>query len=143
LKLKNNGYILKWTTAIFLLILSFTACRKYDSILPNINQSTDKQIIEQFTKTPKNLNQLLQKIADKLKEKDAQTPFIINLGNKVGVPLWGKAQFTLKHTSNAAAREIGEGEQMVLIPLSVPNSNEVDGFIAAIINANNDVVDIS
>lgn len=122
--------------------LAITGCKK-NEIISNPNQQTDKQAIEQFTRVPKSLNPVLQKIADKLKEKDAQNPFIARVSSKAGLPLWSKAQFKSKHTNNAAAREMQSGEQTVLIPLSVPNSTEVDGFIAAVIDANNDVKSVS
>ncbi len=132
----------KLLIALLAISLCLNGCKKSDTIV-NPNQTTNKQMIEQFTKVPKGLNPELQKIANKLKEKDSQTPFIVKVGSRAGVPLWSKAQFKLKHTNNAAAREMLEGEQTVLIPLSVASSSEVDGFIAAIIDANGDVKSVS
>lgn len=138
MKFQQNRLLL----ALAAIILSISSCKKND-ITVNSNQLKEKQIIEQFTKVPKDLNPTLQKIANRLKEKDEQTPFIVNVGNKVGTPFWSKALFKSRQISNAAAREMEAGDQAVLIPLSVPNSTEVGGFIAAVIDANNNVKSVS
>ncbi|MCC6180525.1 MAG: hypothetical protein IT237_01695 [Bacteroidia bacterium] len=123
---------------ILFFALSLVSCHKNDSIY-NINQKNDKLIVEQFTKVPNGLNPLFQKIANKLKEKEEQNSFLVKLGKKVGFPLWDKAQFNSRH-DNVAAKDSSSGEeQTVIVPLSIPNSSEVNGFIAASINANNQV----
>jgi len=45
-------------------------------------------------------------------------------------------------TNNVAAKENEIGNQTVIIPLSLPNSYEVAGFIAALIDVNNNVLSI-
>lgn len=117
-------------------------CRKADQFL-NENHLLDKQIIEAFTTVPVQLNPSLQKIAKYLQEKDKQSPFITNISSKVGMPIWEKAQFKKSKTHNVAARTNSNDDSTVLIPLSLPNSYEVSGFITATLDENNNVVSAS
>ena len=138
MKLIQNRFLL----TIFALVLSITSCKKTDFI-DNQNLATEKQLIEQFTKVPKHLNPLLQVIANKLNEMDSKSPFIIKLGNKVGVPLWDKVQYHSKNSSNGYGIETENSDVTIIVPLSVPNSNEVNGFIATVIDNNNVVKNIN
>jgi hypothetical protein len=123
-------------------IVIVTSCRKADQFI-NENNLSEKQIIEQFISVPTYLNPSLQKIANYLHEKDKQRPFITNISSKVGLPLWDKAQFKKTKTHSAAARTNSNGDSTVLIPLSLPNSYEVSGFITATLDENNNVVSAS
>jgi hypothetical protein len=131
---------------ILLLLISslvfFTSCRKTDKILIS-NYLLDKQIVESFTTVPDYLNPSLQKIANYLYEKDKQIPFIQNIGSKVGLPLWDKAQFKKVNTHSRTARSNSNADSMVIIPLSIPNSSEVSGFITATLDQNNNIISVA
>ncbi|MCX6210689.1 MAG: hypothetical protein NTZ59_14600 [Bacteroidetes bacterium] len=107
-------------------------CKKGVEDAPNKNTLTDSEIIEKYTTVPKGLDPALTKIANKIKEQNDTKPFIINLGNKVGLPLWDKAQIKpKKKNTNAAIETVGDDETItVIVPLSAPNTQEVDGFFS-------------
>ena len=111
------------------IILSISSCKKNDYLNNNSNQLTEKEIIEQFTTVPKGSNPILQRIADKIKNDNDKTHFLGNLGRRAGVPIWNHCQIKPKST-NTAARGIDDNCIMVFVPLSMPNTEDVDGFLS-------------
>ena len=128
MKFKQNQLLLITVT----IILALSICKKNETII-NPNQSTEKQIIEQFTKVPEGLDPKLNIVANKLKQLNEST--IISWGNRAGVPIWEKAEFKRKH--NSIAKVSDNDDEVVIIPLSQPNTQEIDGFLACNINVNN------
>ena len=51
------------------------------------------------------------------------------------MPIWEKAEFKRKH--NSIAKVSDNDDEVVIIPLSQPNTQEIDGFLACNINVNN------
>ena len=128
MKLKQNQLLLITLT----MILALSSCKKNETII-NPNQSTEKQIIEQFTKVPEGLDPKLNIVVNKLKQLNEST--IISWGNRAGLPIWEKAEF--KRMNNSISKVSDNDDEVVIIPLSQPNTQEIDGFLACNINVNN------
>jgi hypothetical protein len=122
------------------LVITITSCKKND-YLATSKQLTEKEIVEQFTIVPQGLNPVLQKIANKIKLQNDKTHFLGNLGNKVGVPIWTDCKFKSKST-NTAARNIDKQITEVIIPLSIPETETVDGFLDCTITPNDIDIDL-
>ncbi len=121
---------------VLTMTLWFTGCKK-DDVSLNPNQLAEKQIIEKYTIVPKGLNPILQRVADKIKQDNDKTHFLDKLGRRSGVPIWNACKITVKSRSNAAAREESDNWTEVIIPISLPNSQKVDGFMVCFVNENN------
>jgi len=136
MRVKQNRLLLSLLAIIF----AISSCKKND-IIVNSNQLLEKQTIEQFTKVPKGSNPILQQIADKLKQKDNQNPFLANLSQRAGLPIWASSQIK-KRTTNTAARGVDDDYTLVFVPLSIPNTQDVDGFLACKVSATDVDIDL-
>ena len=124
MRLKQNRLLL----TLLVIILVISSCKKNDTIV-NPNQLSEKQIIEQFTTVPKGSNPILQRIADKLKQKENQTPFLSTLGQRAGLPIWTACDIK-KRATNSVAKGVDNSYNIVFVPLAIPNTQNVDGFLA-------------
>ena len=105
------------------------SCKKIDT-LQNQDLISEKEIIEKFTAIPQGQNPILQKIANKIKQDNEQAHFIADLANRVGYPIWTASEIRKPKNNFANRTESDEDYELAFIPLSLPNSNEVDGFLA-------------
>lgn len=105
------------------------SCKKIDT-LQNQDLISEKEIIEKFTAIPQGQNPILQKIVDKIKYDNDQAHFISDLAKRVGYPIWSASEIRSTKNNVVQRTESGEDYELAFVPLSLPNSNEVDGFLA-------------
>lgn len=114
---------------LFLSISIINSCKKNDT-LQNQDLISEKEIIEKFTSIPQGQNPILQKIADKIKYDNDQAHFIADLAKRVGYPIWSASEIRSTKNNVAQRTESGEEYEMAFIPLSISNTQDVDGFLA-------------
>ena len=110
------------------------SCKKIDTQQTQ-DYLSEKEIIEKFATIPQGQNPILQKIAKKIKQDNNQSHFITDLAKRVGYPIWTASEIRNPKNNSANRTESDEDYELVFIPLSLPSSNEVDGFLACKVSA--------
>jgi hypothetical protein len=90
----------------------------------------ERNIVTRFLSLPANSDESLIKISTDLRQKNLIKHFIPEIATKDGIPLWNHAIIEAKEPYMRSADAV----QTVLLPLSLPNSNQISAILVCCIS---------
>lgn len=134
----NKLFLLTKIFGVFLLALFvFYGCKKMDIDSPT-TRSQEK--IERFFKLPMNASQVLKRIVEDLREKDANAPFVEKFIEQQGYPIWEKAEIRLPLTQKGINKEQANQatgtDTIIVIPTVLLNEEFVKSLFCAKMDVN-------
>jgi hypothetical protein len=118
-----------YSFVILIFLFGNLSCKKGDyTVYP------EARSINKFFEVPAFQPQIVQRLSNALKQKDLRENFVASLVKSEGYPVWDKviikeAPKSIFYSSRSSTSTTTDS--IAIIPLAVPNSNEVKAYIHA------------
>jgi hypothetical protein len=126
-----------YLTTLLLGIIILNSCTKIDTDKLQMDIPINKiDITEKFFYASPKTDVITKRVLENLKEKNSKFEFVENFVMENGYPIWDKAIISTKTRSyNSIINSVsGQTDTIIQIPLVLPNTSKVNGFIAAVLN---------
>jgi hypothetical protein len=126
-----------YLTAFLLGIIILNSCTKINTDKLQSDIPINKiDISEKFFYSSQKTDATVKRVLENLKQRNDKYEFVENFVMENGYPIWNKAVISTKTRSyNSVTNSVnGQTDTIIQIPLVLPNTNKVNGFIAAVIN---------
>jgi len=132
LQFSKTSIFTNLTKFLLLIILIISSCKKADFI--PLQKSSDLSV---FFMADSTISIEVKRVIDAMKSRNDAELIAGNIQQSNGVPLWSHAKISRSEDFQTKANNNSfnmNGDTIVIIPLMIPNSNFINGFIRAKLN---------